>query len=244
MSTTFCDVMKDLNAGLNKVYNTDNTVLIPGSGTYGMEAVARQYGEGRKVLVIRNGYFSYRWSQLFDAMAGSTDVTVLKATPGASDGQYRPPPINEVVDWILKEKPALVCAPHVETSIGLILPRDYCMAIAAACKEVGGVFCLDGIASGNAWVNMNDGGPDVYLTAPQKGWTGPACVGIVMMTDRAKALMKSGPPSSSFSVNLDKWSDVMQSYLDGGFSYHTTMPTDAIRDFRDVFVETEQVCSP
>jgi len=134
-------------------------------------------------------------------MAGSTDVTVLKATPGASDGQYRPPPINEVVDWILKEKPALVCAPHVEvrscvrpcmclcasvrppvqhislppvalhtkTSIGLILPRDYCMAVAAACKEVGGVFCLDGIASGNAWVNMNDGGPDVYLTAPQKG---------------------------------------------------------------------------
>ena len=121
-----------------------------------MEAVARQFGEGRKVLVIRNGYFSYRWSQLFDSMAGSTDVTVKKATPDHNN-QYKPPPVEEVVDWILKEKPSLVCAPHVETSIGLILPRAYCMAVAAACKEVGAIFVLDGIASGNAWVNMNDG---------------------------------------------------------------------------------------
>ena len=128
---------------------------------------------------------------------------MLKAAPGA-DCRYRPPPIHQVVETILREKPSLVCAPHVETSIGMILPRDYCMAVAAAAKEVGAVFCLDGIASGNAWVNLNDGGPDVYLTAPQKGWTGPACVGIVMMSDRAKAIMKAGPPSTSFSVNLDK----------------------------------------
>lgn len=242
MSGPFCSVMQDLSASLKAAYKADHCVLIPGSGTFGMEAVARQFASGKaKVLVVRNGYFSFRWSQIFDAMSND-NVTVLKARP-TGDGEpssYAPPPIEEVCDMIRSERPALVCAPHVETSLGLILPPDYVKAVADAARSVDAIFCLDGIASGNAWVDMASLGLDVYLTAPQKGWTGPACAGIVMLSDRAKSVMESGPPSSSFACNLQAWHNIMQTYLSGGFAYHTTMPTDALRTFRDVMKETEE----
>lgn len=239
MSDPFCNVMKDLSASLKRAYNTDHTVILPGSGTYGMEAVAHQFGSGgRKVLVVRNGFFSYRWSQIFDALRND-NVTVLKARPNDTN-EYAPPPIEEVVKAIHDEKPSLICAPHVETSLGIILGKEYTMKMAAAAKEVGAVFCLDGIASGNAWVDMGMSGVDVYLTAPQKGWTGPACAGIVMMSDRAVSMMKEGPPSTSFACNLQAWHNIMEAYLNGGFAYHCTMPTDALRTFRDVLKETEE----
>lgn len=239
MSEPFCNVMKDLSAGLKRAYNADHCVLVPGSGTYGMEAVAHQFGSGgRKVLVVRNGYFSYRWSAIFESLRNE-NVTVLKARPIDAAGAYAPPPIDEVVEAIFSEKPALVCAPHVETSVGIILPTDYIMKVAAAAHEVGAVFCIDGIASGSAWLDLGVSGVDVYLTAPQKGWTGPACAGIVMMSERAKEMMKAGPPSTSFACNLLAWHNVMDTYVNGRFAYHCTMPTDALRTFRDVFYETE-----
>jgi len=173
---------------------------------------------------------------------GNANVTVLKARP-TGDGEpssYAPPPVQEVRDAIITERPALVCATHVETSLGMILPYDYVKAMADAARSVGAVFCLDGIASGNAWVDMASLGLDVYLTAPQKGWTGPACVGIVMLSDRAKSMMESGPPSNSFACNLQAWHNIMKAYLGSGFAYHTTMPTDALRTFRDVVKETEE----
>lgn len=259
MSAPFQSIMKDLHASLCTAYNTDHCVLIPGSGTYGMEAAARAFaGHDRKAVVIRNGYFSYRWSQIFDEL-GNGNVTVLKGRPvgtasadapgiswaKGSEPAIAPPPIEEVEETIRREKPAMVAAPHVETSAGIILPDEYVARVAKAAHEVGAVFVLDGIASGAAWVDMGKLGVDCYLTAPQKGWTGPASSAIVMVSERARAMLeadeKAGRKCGSFVANLGKWHGVMKTYLDGAFSYYTTMPTDSLRTFHEVLKETEGV---
>jgi len=270
MSEPFQAVMKDLHATLTTAYNTDHAVLIPGSGTYGMEAAARAFaGADRKVVVVRNGYFSYRWSQIFDEL-GNKNLTVVSARPlGAASaaastapgpcachpGQMcggwakgsepciAPPPIEEVEAVIARERPALVCAPHVETSAGIILPEEYLTRLANAAHAVGATFVLDGVASGAAWVDMKKTGVDCYLTAPQKGWTGPASAAVVMLSERARAQLaaeaEQGRSCGSFCVNLLKWHGVMRTYMDGAHSYYTTMPTDALRAFREVAKETE-----
>ncbi|KAJ1462739.1 Aminotransferase, class V [Pelagophyceae sp. CCMP2097] len=241
MSSPFQQVMNDLHTSLTKAYNTQHAVLVPGSGTYAMELAARAFAKDGEIMVIRNGYFSYRWSQIFETMGKTDKVTVVHAAPpaGWSKGveAVAPPPIEDVVAMIRAKKPSMVCAPHVETSAGIILPADYCRAIGEACKEVGAVFVLDGVASGTAWVDMTDCGVDAYVTAPQKGWSGPACVGVLMCSDRAVAMID--PKPSSFSIDLAKWKQVMAAYLGGAHMYHTTMPTDAVRVFRDVVQETE-----
>jgi len=245
MSAPFQEIMNDLHTSLTNAYNTQHAVMLPGSGTYAMEAAARAFGHEGDVVVVRNGYFSYRWSQLFECMGKSDDqVHVMKARPvnGWSDEEDRgvqPPPIEEVVAKIRDVKPSMVCAPHVETSAGIILNKEYCKAIGDACKEVGATFCLDGVASGTAWVDMDYANIGAYITAPQKGWSGPAAVGVCMMSDEA-AEKASHAPSTSFTVDLHKWKTVMGAYRDGGHMYHATMPTDAIKIFRDVVHETEK----
>jgi aspartate aminotransferase-like enzyme len=240
MSDPFQRMMKDLNGLLKDTYNADKVALIPGSGTFGMEASARQFATDEHVLVIRNGWFSFRWTEIFDMGAPGHSIpkshTVLKAQP-TPGGQYAPYPVDEVVATIYGEKPAVVFAPHVETSTGMILPDDYIKQVAAAVHDVGGIFVLDCIASGTVWVDMKELGIDVVISAPQKGWTGPACCAMVMMSDRAVARMEA-TQETSFSMSLKKWSGLMDKYLNGGWAYHTTMPTDGIRDFHEVTVET------
>lgn len=242
MSTPFQQVMKDLHSSLCAAYKAKHAILIPGSGTYAMEAAARAFAHDGEVVVVRNGYFSYRWTQIFETLGGNDKVTVCSARPPegwteAATEQVAPPPIEEVVATIRAKKPKLVCAPHVETSAGVILPDDYCKQIGDACAEVGATFVLDGIASGTAWIDMEKLGVDCFITAPQKGWSGPAAVGVAVLSD--KGFANIDPAASSFSVNMGMWHKVMQTYLDGAHMYHTTMPTDAIRLFRDVVHETE-----
>ena len=62
MSQTFQQVMRDISGTLKGVYNANAVAVVPGGGTFGMEAVARQFAQDKKCLVIRNGWFSYRWS--------------------------------------------------------------------------------------------------------------------------------------------------------------------------------------
>ena len=216
------------------------------SGTFGMEAVARQFAQKEHVMVIRNGWFSFRWTEIFD-MGGANHIprshTVLKAQPVPTDDpaspqvHYAPHPIEEVVNRIQEERPAAIFAPHVETSTGMMLPDDYIRKAADAVHEVGGVFVLDCIASGTVWADMKDLGVDVVISAPQKGWTGPACAALVMMSDRAVSRMAE-TEETSFSLSLKRWSAIMDTYEMGGFGYHTTMPTDALRDFHEISVET------
>ena len=194
--------MNDLHTSLTNAYNTQHAVMLPGSGTYAMEAAARAFGHEGDVVVVRNGYFSYRWSQLFECMGKSDDqVHVMKARPvnGWSDEEDRgvqPPPIEEVVAKIRDVKPSMVCAPHVETSAGIILNKDYCKQIGDACKEVGATFCLDGVASGTAWIDMDYANIGAYITAPQKGWSGPAAVGVCMMSDEAAEKASHAPSTT------------------------------------------------
>ncbi|UOA26538.1 aminotransferase class V-fold PLP-dependent enzyme [Pseudosulfitobacter sp. DSM 107133] len=239
MSAAFQKVMKDISAMLKEVYGADAVAIVPGGGTYGMEAVARQFARGARVLVVRNGWFSYRWSQIIESGDLTGEATVLKArqSGNASPSPFVPAPIEEVVAAIRDGKPEIVFAPHVETSAGVILPDDYVAAMAAAAHEVGALMVLDCIASGCAWVDMRKLGVDVLLSAPQKGWSAAPSAGLVMMSDRALARMEQ-TTSDSFAIDLKKWHQIMQAYENGGHAYHATMPTDALRAFRDTMVET------
>lgn len=239
MSQGFQQVMRDINDTLKRVYNADGVVVVPGSGTFGMEAVARQFATGQKVLVLRNGWFSFRWTQIFEMGGIPSEASVLKARPisDAPLAPFAPAPIAEVVAAIAAERPAVVFAPHVETSSGIVLPDDYLKQVSDAVHAVGGLFVLDSIASGALWVDMKASGVDVLLSAPQKGWTGPACAGLVMLSDAAKARMAE-TTSTSFSCDLKRWSQIMDAYENGGHAYHATMPTNALTAFRDVMLET------
>ena len=239
MSKRFQGVMQDISAILKEVYGARSAVLVPGSGTFGMESVARQFATGKRVLVIRNGWFSYRWTQIFDMGAIPSEAEVLMARRLGEDPQapWAPCPIDEAVRTIRSERPAVVFAPHVETAAGMILPDDYLKAVADAVHEVGGLFVLDCIASGAMWVDMRATGVDVVISAPQKGWSGsPACA-MVMLSERARVAI-DGTSSTSFACDLKKWLQIMESYEAGGHAYHTTMPTDALARLREVMQET------
>jgi aspartate aminotransferase-like enzyme len=239
MSSAFQHVMRDISAMLKDVYKADGVALIPGGGTYGMEAVARQFGRSANVLVVRNGWFSYRWSQIFEAGDFTAQTTVMKArqTGNGSQAPFAPAPIAEVVAKIRDFQPDVVFAPHVETSAGVILPDDYVTEMAAAAHEVGALMVLDCIASGCAWVDMRATGVDVLISAPQKGWSATPCAGLVMMSERALARLET-TQSDSFAIDLKKWFQIMQAYENGGHAYHATMPTDGLRAFRDTMIET------
>ena len=240
MSRSFQDVMRDISGILKEVYGAHSVALVPGSGTYGMEAVARQFADGKEVLVIRNGWFSYRWTQIFDMGHIPAASTVLKARPIRSGPQapWAPPPIAEVQAAIREKKPAVVFAPHVETASGMILPDDYLRAVADAVHAVGGLFVLDCIASGAMWVDMRATGVDLLLSAPQKGWSSSPCCAMVMFSERARAAIE-GTTSSSFACDLKKWLQIMEAYEKGGHAYHATMPTDALRRLDLAMKETQ-----
>jgi aspartate aminotransferase-like enzyme len=240
MSEAFQGVMHDIHANLCEVYGAERAVVVPGGGTYGMEAVARQFATDKRVMVIRNGFFSYRWSQIFAAGSIPRHETVLKAQRQGSawDDPFAPPPIEDVVAAIKADKPDLLFAPHVETASGIILPDDYMRQMADAVHAEGGLFVLDCIASGCAWVNMADSGADVLISAPQKGWSSPPSSGLVMMNAAALERCRASQ-STSFAADLGKWNTIMEAYLAGGHAYHATMPTDALRVFRNAMLETK-----
>ena len=239
MSASFQQVMRDISDMLKQVYNAQAVALIPGGGTYGMEAVARQFARDANTLVVRNGWFSYRWSQIFESGGFAAESTVMKArqTGNGTAEPFAPAPIEEVVAKIKEIKPDVVFAPHVETSAGVILPDDYVIAMSAAAHDVGALMVLDCIASGCAWIDMEATGVDVLISAPQKGWSASPSAGLVMMNDRALARLAE-TESDSFAIDLKKWHSIMQAYENGGHAYHATMPTDALKAFRDTMLET------
>ncbi|MFK7875036.1 MAG: aminotransferase class V-fold PLP-dependent enzyme [Paracoccaceae bacterium] len=241
MSAQFQGVMRDIHGMLCDVYHADGAVIVPGGGTFGMEAVARQFARDANVMVVRNGWFSYRWSQIIESgdLTKSTQVLKARQTGNATTSAFAPCPIEEVVQTIKDTKPDVVFAPHVETSAGVILPDSYIAAMADAAHSVGALVVLDCIASGCAWVDMRKLGVDVLISAPQKGWSASPCAGLVMLSKRGLARLGE-TTSDSFAVDLGKWRAIMQAYLDGGHAYHATMPTDALKDFRDTMLETKE----
>lgn len=240
MSQRFQGVMKDISRLLKTVYNARSAIVVPGSGSFGMEAVARQFATGRKVLVIRNGWFSYRWTQIFDMGGIPSESLVLKArrTGDGPQAPFAPPPIDEVVAAIREQRPAMVFAPHVETASGMILPDDYVRAVGDAVRAVDGLFVLDCVASGTVWVDMADKRVDVLISAPQKGWSASPCCALVALGERARERIDA-TTSTSFACDLKKWLQIMETFENGGHAYHATMPTDALARMRDVMLETE-----
>ena len=244
MSKRFVGVMQDILGTLKQAYNAQTAVVVPGSGTFGMEAVARQFANGEKVLIVRNGFFSFRWSQIFDmGHFGLNDgkgggAVVCKAKPQGDGPQapWAPMPAAEVAAAIRAEKPKVVFAPHCETASGILLPDDYIKTLSDAAHEVGALFVLDCIASGAMWVDMVQTGVDVLISAPQKGWSGSPCGAFVMLSARARAAI-DGTTSSSFACDLKKWMQIAEGYENGQHAYHTTMPTDALASVRDVMLE-------
>lgn len=239
MSAPFQQVMRDISSTLRQVYNAEGAVIVPGGGSFGMEAVARQFANGEHCLVVRNGWFSYRWSQILEAGRITDRVTVLKAqaldnTPQAA---YAPVPAETVAERIRAEKPAVVFVPHVETAAGIVLADDYLKTIGNAVKDVNGLFVLDCVASGALWVDTKACGVDVLISAPQKGWSASPCAALITLNERAITRMEE-TTSSSFAADLRKWSQIMQAYESGSHAYHATMPTDTLVILRDAMLET------
>jgi aspartate aminotransferase-like enzyme len=241
MSAAFQAVMRDISATLKKVYGAHSVAIVPGGGTYGMESVARQFATGKRVTVLRNGWFSYRWTQIFEAGGIPAAATVLQArrTADGPTAPWVPAPIEEVEAHVHSEKPAVVFAPHVETASGILLPDEYVRRAAAAVHAVGGLFVLDCIASGALWVNMQALGVDVLITAPQKGWSGTPGAGLVMLSETARARVGEAK-STSFALDLATWLKIMETYEGGSHAYHATMPTDSLRRLRELMIETEK----
>lgn len=243
MSKVFQQVMNDLSNDLKSVYNADAVVVVPGSGTYGMEAVARQLANDEDCLIIRNGWFSYRWTQILEKgkiAKSSTVLTANRTDESESPKPFAPVDIDEAVAKIKAEKPAIVFAPHVETSSGIILSADYIKALSDAAHSVGGLLVIDCIASGCVWLDMKDLGIDVLISAPQKGWSSTPCAGLVMLSDAAVKKVDS-TESDSFSLDLKQWLNIMRAYENGGHAYHATMPTDSLRQFRDTVNEAKEI---
>ena len=241
MSNSFQSVMNEVSASLKQVYRAEAVVLVPGGGTYAMEAVARQFATDKSCLVLRNGWFSYRWSQILEMGDIPSEQVVLKASKigDGSQAPFAPVDVNEVVNQIKSQKPDMVFAPHVETSAGIILPDDYIQTIAKAVHSVGGMFVLDCIASGAIWIDMEKLGVDILVSAPQKGWSASPSFGMVMLSSNASKKIHD-TKSTSYSCDLLKWLQIMQAYENGGHAYHATMPTDAIKHFRDTINETAE----
>ncbi len=242
MSKKFQQVVQDISMVLKEVYNADTCAIVPGSGTFGMEAVARQFANHQKCLILRNGWFSYRWTQIFEMGGFATDVHVLKAqrTEQSNQGAFIPHPIEDVVAFIKKEKPSIVFAPHVETSAGIMLPDSYLKAVGDAVHSVGGLFVLDCVASGAMWVDMKANQVDLLISAPQKGWTGSPCCAMISMSQLAREKMES-TTSSSFACDLKKWTQITEAYATTSFVYHATLPTDGLKILRDVMLETRSI---
>ena len=239
MSQSFQGVMNSISSTLKEVYSAQAAIIVPGGGTYGMEAVARQFASNKKCLVIRNGFFSYRWSQIFEMGKIPSSSTVLKAKPSSEHHQacFAPPNLDQVCATIVKEKPDLVFAPHVETASGIILPDDYLKSVADAVHSVGGMFVLDCIASGAMWLDMQSSGIDILISAPQKGWSASPCSALVMLGEQAAQAITT-TTSTSFACDLGKWLQIMQAYENGGHAYHATMPTDALVGLNNTMQET------
>ena len=240
MSAAFGDVMRDISRIMRNAYGAASVAVVPGGGTYGMEAIARQFVRDANVMVIRNGWFSYRWSQIIDAgeLASQTTVLAARQLADETDAPFAPLPLDDILAQIRAEKPDIVFCPHVETSAGLMVPDDFIAAVTACVHEHGGMFVLDCVASGTVFVNLEDTGVDVLLTAPQKGWSASPCAALVMMSPRARARLDE-TTSSSFANDLKKWTQIMETYESGAHAYHATMPTDALRHFRDALIEAE-----
>ena len=238
MSQQFQSVMRGLHEELTSVYNASSCVLVPGGGSYAMEAVARQFARNEKVLVVRNGWFSYRWTQIFDQGVAPAHAEIVCARPDTpeADQQFSPAPIEDICAAITANRPSVVVAPHVETSAGLLMPDEFIAQIASTAHEVGAIFVLDCVASGALWVDMGALGVDLLISAPQKGWTSTPCAGVVMLSDAALARMED-TESDSFVLNLKKWHQIMGAYLGGGHAYHATMPTDGISQFYQAVLE-------
>ena len=243
MSKAFQEVMNDLLSNLKTVYNAEAAVIIPGSGTYGMEAVARQLTIDEDCLIIRNGWFSYRWTQILEKgkfAKSSTVLTAERTEETEAPKPFAPVDIETAVAKIKADKSAVVYAPHVETSSGIILSEDYIKALSAAVHSVGGLLVIDCIASGCVWLDMKKLGIDVLISAPQKGWSSTPCAGLVMLSDAAIKKVET-TESNCFSLDLKQWLTIMRAYENGGHAYHATMPTDSLRQFRDTILEAKEI---
>jgi aspartate aminotransferase-like enzyme len=239
MSKQFQQIVKDISSILKETYNARSAIIVPGSGTFGMESIARQFAQNQKCLIVRNGWFSYRWTQILEMGNISQDVQVFKARQieDSATGSFAPPPIKDVVAFIKKEKPAVVFVPHVETSSGIILPDDYVQAIGEAVESVNGIFVLDCIASGAMWIDMKKCKVDVLVSAPQKGWSSTPCCAMIALGERAREKIDH-TQSNSFAMDLKKWLQIIEAYENGGHLYHATMPTDGLKILRDNMKET------
>lgn len=241
MSKVFQKVMCDLSTELKSLYNADAVAIVPGSGTSGMESVVRALAKDKDCLIIRNGWFSYRWTQILEATGVAKSSEVFCASHTHDEKVvFAPADINAVTSFIYDKKPAVVFAPHVETASGMMLSDEYIRMLGKAVHEVDGLLVIDCIASGCIWLDMQALGIDVLISAPQKGLSSTPCAGLVMMSNEARNEVLGSMPTS-FALDLKAWLNIMMAYENGGHAYYATMPTDGLKQLRDALFEAKEI---
>ena len=242
MSQEFQQAMRDLSTLFKTVYHAEEVILIPGSGTTAMEAVARQFAREKKCLCLRNGFFNFRWSQIFAQGHIPNEEFVLKAHALSREkkASFLPPSLEEVNKCILEKTPNLVFATHVETSSGIMLSDEYIAAIAEKIHSMNGYLVLDCVASGARWIDMQALGVDILITAPQKCWSAPPSCGIVLLNKTIGSQL-SHTTSDSFDLDLNQWLNIMRAYEQGKFAYYATMPTNALIALRNSMLEAQKI---
>ena len=240
MSAQFQTVMNGIHQGICRAYNAEDCVLMPGGRSFAMEAVARQFGKNQQNAILRNVWFSYRWTQTFDAISPEKTPTVLKARRETNQqGQpFSPFAVECALSYVQHERPDCLFAAHVETAAGLMLPNDYIRKLGKTVRGNGGLLVLDCVASGAIWVDMQDMNVDILITVPQKGWSSTPSCGVVMLGERALERLQNPSPNGSFALDLSKWHEIVKAYQHGGHAYHATMPTDGLWNFHQNLQET------
>mmetsp|Transcript_8370 Transcript_8370/g.23591 ORF Transcript_8370/g.23591 Transcript_8370/m.23591 type:complete len:374 (+) Transcript_8370:197-1318(+) len=238
---SFKACMHGISNQFKKIFNAHSVVILPGSGTFAMEAVARQFATNKRALVVVNGYFGYRWHEILTQGSITSKITLLRGIPTSGEGttSYRPPLEDTVIETMKRDGTEILLLSHIDTSTGIMLPPSYIKTLAAAAHSQGAFVVLDCIASGCVWADMKEYGLDAIITAPQKAFYAPAATGIVCLSERARSMMGTEEGSTSFSLDLAKWANVMEQYESGNFAYHTTLPTTAIEQFGRSLSELE-----
>ncbi len=212
----YVELMGEVQELLRYVWQTDNRLTIPmsGTGSAAMEAtLANTIEPGDKVLVAVKGYFGLR---LVD-MAGryQADVVTVERPWGEAFT------LEEIEQALATHRPAILAMVHAETSTGICQPME---GIGELCRQYNCLLLLDTVTSlGAVPLYLDDWKVDLAYSCSQKGLSCPPGLGPFTMGPRAEAKMmgRAGKvPNWYLDVTL------LNQYWGSDRVYHHTAPVN------------------
>ncbi len=215
LDPAFIELMEETKRLLRRVFETENTLTLPisGTGSAGLEAcVVNLVEPGDEVVIGVNGVFGTR---LVD-VATRAGATVLKAE--ASWGEI-------VADDVLAaaigraRRPKLVVLVHAETSTGVWQPLE---SASRRAHEAGALFVVDCVTSlGGCSVGIDRLGIDAAYSGTQKCLSCPPGLSPITFGERALERLRARTrPVQSWYLDLT----MIERYWGAERVYHHTAP--------------------